>query len=513
MDISSLLLRQLYTFGSLANTDAGYRFRLKNRLSPATLTGVAGVTVDGHPVPLERLTLGVQGGTPVAATAVSTRKPLDFPLRQEVEVRVGGAPLDAGIHHLALSFAAAPFGDLSFAVRDSIEAESAGRTRVPYDKDHNQSPDIVRRRQEFVEAFTGVPLRHVRHYSIDPAETQGNIENFTGVAQVPLGFAGPLRVNGEHARGDFLIPLATTEGTLVASYNRGMKVLNAAGGVSCTISDDCMQRAPVFVFRSAREARDFGAWVGEHVDEIRDVAQATSHVAKLRDIETYFSNKFAFLRFNFETGDAAGQNMVGRATFAACGWILDRQPHVARFYLESNLATDKKASQVNIMRTRGKRVTAEVTLPRRVVTEQLRVEPETVAYHAGIGTVGAVLSGANNNGAQSPNGITALFIATGQDVANVAESAAGIFYGEVTPEGDLYLSLTIPSLIVGTFGGGTGLPTQRECLEILGCRGPGGVRKLAEIIAGVALAGEISLAAAISSLDWVSSHEKYGRNR
>ena len=513
MDVSSLLLRQLYTFGSLANTDDGFRFRLKNRLSPAALTGVAGVTVDGHAVPLEHLTLGVGDGRFLAAAAVSAQDPLDFPLRQGVEVRVCGAPLAPGIHHLALSFAAAPFGSLSIAVDDSIEAESADRPRVPYDKDDNQSPEIVRRRQEFVEAFAGVTLRHIRHFSFEPAETRGNIENFTGVAQVPLGFAGPLRVNGEHARGEFLIPLATTEGTLVASLSRGMKVLNAAGGVHCTVSDDCMQRAPVFVFHSAREARDFGAWVQEHLDEIREAAQATSRFAKLRDIETYLSNKFTFLRFNYETGDAAGQNMVGRATFAACGWILDRVPHVARFYLESNLATDKKASQVNIMRTRGKRVTAEITLPRRVVTEQLRVEPETLAYHAGVATVGAVLSGANNNGAQSPNGITALFIATGQDVANVAESSAGIFYGEVTPGGDLYISLTIPSLIVGTIGGGTALPTQRECLQILGCAGPGKVRKLAEIIAGVALAGEISLAAAISSLDWVSSHEKYGRNR
>jgi hydroxymethylglutaryl-CoA reductase (NADPH) len=292
-----------------------------------------------------------------------------------------------------------------------------------------------------------------------------------------------------------------------------MKVLNAAGGVTCTVSDDCMQRAPVFVFDSAREARDFAVWVAAHMDAIREVAQGTSRFAKLRDIESYLSNKFAYLRFNYETGDAAGQNMVGRATFAACGWILDQVQGVRRFYLESNLATDKKASQVNIMRTRGKRVTAEATLPRRLMLEQLRVEPETIAYHAGVGTVGAVLSGANNNGAQSPNGITALFIATGQDVANVAESAAGIFYAEVTPGGDLYVSLTIPSLIVGTHGGGTGLPTQHECLEILGCTGVGKVRKLAEIVAGAALAGEISLAAAISSHDWVSSHEKYGRNR
>ena len=330
---------------------------------------------------------------------------------------------------------------------------------------------------------------------------------------MPIGFAGPLRINGEHAKGDFLIPLATTEGTLVASYNRGIKVLSLAGGVTCTVQGDCMQRAPVFVFDSAREARSFKEWVDLHIGPIREAAEATSTVAKLLFIDTYLSNRFAFLRFNFSTGDAAGQNMVGRATFAACSWILEQVTTVRKFYLESNLATDKKASQVNIMRTRGKRVTAECVVPRSVLLEHMRVEPESLAYHWGVSSIGAFLSGANNNGAHSPNGITAMFIATGQDVANVAESSAGILYTELTPEKDLYISLTIPSLIVATHGGGTGLATQRECLDVLGCVGKGKVIKLAEIVAGVALAGEISLGAAISSLDWVSSHEKYGRNR
>jgi hydroxymethylglutaryl-CoA reductase (NADPH) len=143
----------------------------------------------------------------------------------------------------------------------------------------------------------------------------------------------------------------------------------------------------------------------------------------------------------------------------------------------------------------------------------MRVEPSSLHYHAGVANVGAFLSGANNNGLHSPNGITAMFIATGQDVANVSESSAGIIYTELTDEGGLYLSLTIPSLIVASHGGGTSLATQRECLEVLGCYGKGKVRKLAEIVAGVSLAGEISLAAAISSFDWVSSHEQYGRNR
>jgi len=205
--------------------------------------------------------------------------------------------------------------------------------------------------------------------------------------------------------------------------------------------------------------------------------------------------------------------MVGRATFAACSWIIDNYPGIQHFYLESNFATDKKASQVNVMRTRGKRVTAELTIKRDILTQHLRVEPETLVYHYGVANIGSIMSGANNNGLHSANAITAIFIATGQDVANVAESSAGIVYAEIDKNGDLYVSLTIPSLIVATYGGGTALPTQRECLELLGCFGTGKVNKLAEIIAGAAAAGELSLAAAISSSDWVSSHERYGRNR
>lgn len=392
---------------------------------------------------------------------------------------------------------------------------SAGlRRAVPHDRNGDDySREQIVERQRFVTDVTGVRLLHVGAYSFDPAITRGNIENFTGVAQVPIGFAGPLRVNGEYARGEFLIPLATTEGSLVASYSRGMKVLNLSGGVTCTISADCMQRAPVFIFDSAREARGFRDWIDRHLVEIAKVAESTSHVAKLLYIDPYLSNKFVYLRFNFATGDAAGQNMVGRATQAAALWILEHAPAVRRFYLESNFATDKKSSHVNVLRTRGKRVTAEAVIPRVLLAEHLRVEPETLQYHAGVANVGAFLSGANNNGLHSANAITAMFIATGQDVANVAEGAAAIIYTEITAAGDLYLSITIPSLIVATHGGGTGLPTQRECLEVLGCSGKGKVNKLAEIVAGVVLAGELSLAAAISSLEWVSAHERYGRHR
>ena len=515
--IPSLLLKQLYTFGSLENTGDGVRFALKNRLSDAKVHRIVGVSFDGRPADLTAVTLDLGDGREIPAKSISPGEPLDFPLRKTVVLNVDGfGGLDRGQHEIEISFEAKPFGDLSFKVQDAIGDEQPKHPRIPYDKENDHTREWVHHRVHFVEQFTGKRMEHVERFSFDPETTRGNVENLVGVAQVPIGLAGPLLVNGEHAKGEFVIPLATTEGTLVASYSRGMKVLNQSGGVTCTVLADAMQRAPVFVFDSAREAREFSLWVERNLSEIREHAESTSSVAKLLYIDTYLAAKFAYLRFNFATGDAAGQNMVGRATFAACSWVLEQdwpKQHVRKFYLESNLATDKKASQVNIMKTRGKRVVAEATIPREVLIQNMRVEPEQLHYHAQVANVGAFISGANNNGCHSPNGITAMFIATGQDVANVSESSAAITYTELTPGGDLYISITIPSLIVATYGGGTALATQRECLEMLGCWGRGSVRKFAEIVTGVALAGALSRASAISSLDWLSSHEKYGRNR
>lgn len=512
MKIPSLLLKKMYTFGTLKNDSEGVRFSLKNRLSDANLFKVRAVAINGRSLNLDHVTVQLEDGTRIKAKKISQKTKIDFPLGRVIHLRIGGPRLEKGKHKIELKFES-DFGDMSFSVKDSLSTGQQNRVTVPYDKENDYGPEAIKARRDFVESFSGIKPHHIAQYSFDPQIIQGNIENFTGTAQIPIGFAGPLTVRGEYAKGDFLIPLATTEGTLVASYNRGMKVLNLSGGVTCTVHGDCMQRAPVFVFENAREARGFKEWVDDHLAQITEAAEATSSVAKLLYIDTFLANKFAYLRFNYSTGDAAGQNMVGRATFAACSWILDQVTNVRKFFLESNLATDKKHSQINIMRTRGKRVTAEAVIKRDVLIENMRTEPESLNYHGQISNVGAFLSGANNNGAHSPNGITAMFIATGQDVANVAESSAAILYSELTPEKDLYISITIPSLIVATHGGGTSLPTQKECLEILGCHGKDRARKLAEIVAGVVLAGEISLGSAISSLDWVSSHEAYGRNR
>ena len=515
MFIPSMLLRKLYTYGSLQNTDQGVRFSVKNRLKDARLTKLRHIKIDDQEVPDDALTLILGDGRTLAPSDVSESDPIDFPLRRTVDFTVCIDDLGKGNHTIEIAFESEPFGRLSFSVEDAIKDEGEQLLRIPRSEEDDYSDEIIRQRQEFARDVSGSELEHVGRHSFEAHAAKGNIENFTGVAQVPLGLAGPLTVHGEHADGDFLIPLATTEGTLVASYNRGIKVLNLCGGVTSTVVDDAMQRDPAFVFESAREGRDFIGWVRDHLAEIRDEAEATSSVAQLQNVEAYPSNHFVYLRFNYSTGDAAGQNMVGRATFAACNWIMNNygDERIKHFYLGANLATDKKSSQINMMHTRGKRVTAEATLRRKVIEQRLHVNPETLNYHGNVSTLGAFLSGSHNNGAHSPNAITALFIATGQDVANVTESSSGVLYSEVTPEGDLYVSLTIPSLIVATYGGGTGLPTQRECLELMGCYGKGKVRKLAEIVAGVALAGEISLGAAISSADWVSSHEALGRNR
>jgi hydroxymethylglutaryl-CoA reductase (NADPH) len=387
------------------------------------------------------------------------------------------------------------------------------RKKIPRDREDDYTPGAAAARRTFLAEQTGVALDHVSHYSFDPSVLPGNVEHFTGVAQVPIGIAGPLLVDGEHAQGEFYVPLATTEGTLVASYNRGMKMLRQAGGVTTTILDDAMQRAPAFVFENAREARGFGQWLREHFAEIKQAAESTTRIGRLRGIEQYSASRILFTRFDYTTGDAAGQNLTGKATAAACAWITSNYQGITNFYLESNFATDKKSSQVNILRTRGKRVVAEATIPAALIEEYMHTSGEKLFRARQVSNLGGFMSGVNNNGLHSANGIAALFIATGQDAANVAESSAALGFSELLGNGDYYASITIPSLIVATYGGGTGLATQRECLELLGCYGAGKVRKLAEIVAATVLCGELSLGWAILAEEWVTAHDLLGRNR
>lgn len=393
------------------------------------------------------------------------------------------------------------------------EKTSPDRVRIPRDIGNDHCEDMARARRAFVKQRTGADLQHVGRYTLDPDSLRGNIEHFLGVAQVPIGLAGPLRMEGEHARGDFFVPLATTEGTLVASYNRGMRILYECGGVKATVVQEAMQRAPVFHFEDARQARDFGAWLEERLADIQAVAESTTRVGRLIEIQQFAAGPNRYLRFNYTTGDAAGQNMTGKATFVACEWIRKHHPNAPDYYLSGGMDTDKKHSHINSLLTRGRRVIAEAILRRDILEARLRVTPEQLFAARQVYLTGGEMAGAAYVGAHAANGLAALFIATGQDAANVAESHAGFSHNRILESGDYYVSVTLPSLIVGTYGGGTGLATQRECLDVLGCYGAGKVNKLAEICAAVVLAGDISLSGAVLHGDWVSSHDRYGRNR
>lgn len=393
------------------------------------------------------------------------------------------------------------------------------RARIPRRPENDHSAEAAAERLAFLEERTGADLSHVARAGIDPAATRGNIENYIGAAQVPIGVAGPLRVRGEHVEDeDVYVPLATTEGTLVASYNRGMRILTESGGVKTTIHERFMQRAPVFHFDDARGARDFKAWLEANMDGVRASAEATSSVARLSHVETYAIGPMLHVRFNFTTGDAAGQNMSGKAANAACEWIAAHHPGGARYTLSGAMDTDKKHSQLNMLNSRGARVIAEARIPDRILRERVGTSAADL-FRARLNSfAGSVLAGSANNGMHAANALAALFIATGQDAANVAESHAAMTYVRLeddpeTGEPAYYWSITLPALIVATFGGGTGLPTQSECLQLLGCQGKGKVGRFIEICAATVLAGEVSLAGAVVAGHWVESHEALGRNR
>jgi hydroxymethylglutaryl-CoA reductase (NADPH) len=376
-----------------------------------------------------------------------------------------------------------------------------------------EEKDILER-QGFVEEM-GISIDWIKR-DLYPADmVKGNIENYIGVAKIPIGLAGPLLINGDHARGEFYIPLATTEGSLVASYNRGMRVIRESGGCRVKIFEDHMQRAPVFRFTSLEAAERFTRWLEDNRDIMeRAVGKTTSH-GKLTDVDIFNLARNVYVRFGFHTADAAGQNMVNLATHQICRDIKESYPDwdtVESFNLASKFCSDKKYSQVNVLKSRGKKVSAEVVIPDAVLRERLRTTADIVHDNYLNGTLSAMYGGCISNGFHAANGIAALFIACGNDPANVAESHVDLL--DIRPvEGGLYFAVTLPSLIVGTVGGGTNLPTQSECLSALGCKGSGKAAKFAEIVAAVVLAGEISLVGAITSDEWVAAHESLGRNR
>jgi hydroxymethylglutaryl-CoA reductase (NADPH) len=349
---------------------------------------------------------------------------------------------------------------------------------------------------------------------IAPEALRTNIESFIGFARVPVGVIGPLRVNGVNARGDFYVPLATTEGALVASYQRGAKLIGMAGGAATLCLVEGVTRAPGFSFESLREAGTFVAFVMTRYEEMKAKVRETSRFAQLVEVEPVISGKEVYLVCHYTTGDAAGQNMVTFATGAICEMLLASSPVKPQaWFIEANMSGDKKPTQMSFQNTRGKKVVADVTIPRDLVKRVLHTEPEAIFKYWQLAVVGSLQSGSIGMEGHYANALAALFLACGQDVACVSEASVGITRMDVTANGDFYVSTSLPNLIVGTVGGGTHLPTARECLEMIDCYGAGKAKKFAEICAATVLAGEISIAGALASGEFARAHQALGRAR
>lgn len=339
-----------------------------------------------------------------------------------------------------------------------------------------------------------------------------NIENFIGTVKVPVGIAGPLRVRGNGARGQYYLPLATTEAALVASYSRGAQLITAAGGCAAAVLAEGVSRAPGFVFATLAQAAQFAAWVESQAAALAGAAAATTAYGRMTGVRATVEGNHVYVNLEFETGEAAGQNMVTLAAAAVVQHIARHSPVRHRScFLEANHSGDKKACALSLARVRGKRVSAEVLLPRALVAERLHASPERMTEYWRMAALGGVLSGTIGVQGHFANGLAALYIACGQDAACVAESAVGVTRLEVAEGGDLYACVTLPNVIVGAVGGGTGLPSQQACLEILRRGGPADARALAELCAALSLAGELSLIGALCSGDFARAHAARAR--
>jgi hydroxymethylglutaryl-CoA reductase (NADPH) len=339
-----------------------------------------------------------------------------------------------------------------------------------------------------------------------------NIENFIGTVRVPVGAIGPLRVHGGSGTRDYYVPLATTEAALVASYGRGALLVSAAGGCSARTTHQTISRAPGFVFDSLADSGRFVEWVATVRARFEVITAGTSRHTRLESMRPVIDANHVHLVLDYRTGDAAGQNMITIATQAIVQYIRDAAPvPPRRAYVEANLSGDKKATVQSLLLGRGRSATADVVIPGDLVRQRLRATPDGMEAYCHMASVAGALSGSVGVQGHYANGLAALFLACGQDVACVAECAVGITRLEARPDGSLYASVTLPSLAVGTVGGGTALPTQRACLDVIGLQGPDSANAFAELCAATALAGEISIIGAIVADEFTRAHARLAR--
>lgn len=401
-----------------------------------------------------------------------------------------------------------------------IAALAEGRLRfhqLPSDLPATEAAEIRRRA---IERLRGIELRDVGVFSFDAerASTR-NCENLIGVAQVPMGIVGPLRVRGDEVDEELYVPLATTEGALVASTSRGCSALRAAGGARVYVEDVGMTRAPVFRTSGIDETRRLLAWVDENFERLRTIAEGTSSYLRLLDVKPFAFATTVFLRFRFRSGDAMGMNMATIACDRMVREYIEPEAGVACIALSGNFCIDKKPAAINFAEGRGKRIHAEVLLSREVLEGNLKttaVGLTEVQYRKNL--LGSIAAGSSGFNAHFANSIAAFFIATGQDVAHVVGGSLGVTSVETREDGAAHFSIFLPDMPLGAVGGGTGLGTQHESLAMLGVapdplRPGAAVRRLGEILGAVVLASELSLMAAFTSQDLARAHERLGRGR
>ena len=362
-------------------------------------------------------------------------------------------------------------------------------------------------RKDWVKNFTGVEIDDT--LADDVEDLKGIIEHHVGSMKIPMAVVGPLNINGTYANGDFIITLCTLEGTLAASMNRGIYASTLSGGTTVRHFRQELSRAPVFIFDNIIESSEFQKWVTENEAKIMEVAESTTKHGKVLRIDQITVQNYVVLDLVLDTNNAAGQNMVTLAAQVACEYIQAETGH--NYFLESNFNSDKKASGRNMLLGRGHAVHAETTITNRVLKRILKMDPDILFDSWGFFPTVSSLAGTHGNGLHVSNAITAIYLATGQDTACAAENSIA-HLGLEKQEDGIKFKLTLPSLTVGTVGGGTRLKMQNRNLELLGCaEGENSSRKLAEIIAAATLALEISLICAIGSHTWNDAHMKYGR--
>lgn len=378
------------------------------------------------------------------------------------------------------------------------------------------APSAIKSRHEYLEN-QGFAIDHIAHHHLDTGAIQNNIESFIGSVEVPLGIVGPL-LFGQGPDAELIYcAVGTLEGALVASMNRGAKAISQAGGFLSKVVHQKMIRAPMFLFSSLEESRQFELWVADHFEAIKNQAEQYSNHAQLQSIQPVITGKAVHLKFVYTTGDASGQNMTTTCTWHAILWLVsnfekETSISILDYVIEGNGASDKKASAFAMQHGRGIHVVAECVLPEQVIQRVLRTTAEAILQCYGPSVTMCHLDGMLGYNINVANAVAGIFVATGQDLGSIHESSLGVLRVEKASDG-LYFSLQLPSLVIGTVGGGTHLPKQKEALQLMGCEGSGKVARFAQLIAGFALSLEISTYAAIVSGEFAKAHEKLGRNK